>query len=554
MAVARQTKALPELLIEQGLLTREQLQQAQAQAAKTGHPLKRVLVQQGLMTEHDLAAAVAAQSGVMSIDLSTYLIKPEIIQLVPEPLARKHLLIPVFRIGESLTVAMDDPFNFFAIDELRLKTKCDIKTVVAGEASIRQAIDQYYGSAGTIAEVAEVLKAAALPAKDEDAAAEPPVIRLVNLVVMQAVKEGASDIHIEPGDGLLRTRFRIDGILHEVAGPPTHLHAAVVSRIKVLAKLDIAEKRKAQDGRFRLSMEGKDIDLRVSVIPTQYGEKVVMRLLDSATALLSLEQIGFDTRIRPEVERLIRLSHGIVLVTGPTGSGKTTTLYAGLNLINSLERNITTIEDPVEYRLRGINQVQVNPKADITFATALRAFLRQDPNVIMVGEIRDRETAEIAIQASLTGHLVLSTLHTNDAPSSITRLVEMGIEPFLVASSVSGVIAQRLVRVVCPKCKDAYHASSAQAAELQVPEGTAFYRGKGCAHCKMSGYRGRIGIFEVLPLSDAIKDLVVAKAPAHAVRDAARTAGMRSLREDGLAKARAGMTTVEEVLRVTQLE
>ena len=339
----------------------------------------------------------------------------------------------------------------------------------------------------------------------------------------------------------------------------------MTSSIKVLAKLDIAEKRKPQDGRFRLKMEDKDVDLRDSTVPTQYGEKVVMRLLDSANILLSLQQLGLDESMREPVERLIGSPHGILLVTGPTGSGKTTTLYAALQLINSVERNVLTIEDPVEYQLPGVNQVQVNPKAEVTFASALRSFLRQDPDVIMVGEVRDRDTAEIAIQAALTGHVVFSTLHTNDAPSSHTRLIDMGIEPFLVASSVVGVLAQRLVRVICQKCKASYRPSAQMAAQLGFRETASLFRGDGCPSCQRTGYKGRIGIFELLVMSDAIKDLVVAKAPAHAMRDAARRpadsptaptwqAGMRTLREDGLAKALAGITTIEEVMRATQLE
>ena len=566
MAIARQAKPLHELLLEQGVIGKEQLQKAQAEAAKTGVPLKRFLVQKGLMSEPELVALIAAQSGVTSVDLGSYLIKPEVVQLVPESVARKYLLIPVFKIGDSLTVAIEDPLNFFAIDEVRLKTKCDIKTVVAGETSIRQAIDQYYGASGTVAEVAEAIEAAALPQKDEEAAEEAPVIRLVNLLIMQAMKEQASDIHIEPGDAALRTRFRVDGVLREIAGPPAHLHSAVVSRIKVLSKLDIAEKRKPQDGRFRLKMEGKDIDLRVSVVPTQFGEKVVMRLLDSKSAVLSLKQLGLEDALRETFERLIRSPHGILLVTGPTGSGKTTTLYAAMHLINATSINIMTIEDPVEYQLAGINQVQVNPKADVTFASALRSFLRQDPNVIMVGEIRDRETVEIAVQAALTGHLVFSTLHTNDAPSSLTRLIDMGVEPFLIASSVAGVLAQRLVRVICGKCKEPYRPEAKVAAEFQLKPEAQLYRGKGCASCQQSGYKGRVGIYELLLMTEAIKGLVVTKAPAHAIREAAQRApsgqtglpagqaGLRSLREDGVAKALAGITTIEEVLRVTQLE
>ncbi len=550
MAVARQTKSLPDLLIEHGLVTRDQVQEAQAQATRAGVPLKRILVQRGLMTEDDLATAVAAQSGVTTVDLSNCLVKPEVVQLVPEPLARKHGLMPIFRIGDTLTVAMEDPLNFFAIDELRLKTKCDIKTVVASETGIRRAIDQFYGTAGTVAEVAEAIKAAALPQKEEEAAAEAPIIRLVNLLIMQAVRERASDIHIEPGEGVLRTRFRVDGVLREVNGPPLHLHSAIVSRIKVLAKLDIAEKRKPQDGRFQLRLEDREIDLRVSVVPTQSGEKAVLRLLDTATILLSMEDLGLDDQVWEQLEGLIRRPHGIVLVTGPTGSGKTTTLYAALSVLNAPERNIITIEDPVEYRLPGVNQVQVNVKAEVTFASALRSFLRQDPNVIMVGEIRDRETAEIAIQAALTGHMVFSTLHTNDAPSALTRLTEMGIEPFLIASSVVGVLAQRLVRTVCPKCKETYPCPPNLAADLRLKEGTLLTRGAGCAACQQSGYKGRVALFELLAMDEAVRELVVAKAAAHTIHAAARTAGMRTLREDGLAKVRAGVTSVEEVLRV----
>jgi len=554
MTVTRQAKPLPDLLVEQGLIRAEQVQSLQAQAAKSGRSLKQLLVQQGMVTEQDLAQLIATQSGTTSIDLTNYLIKPEVIQLVPEALARKHLLVPVFKIGGSLTVAMEDPLNFFAVDELRLKTKCDIKTVVASEASIRQAIDQYYGASGTIAEVALAIREAALPKRDEEAAGEAPIIRLVNLLIMQAVKERASDIHIEPGDQTLRTRFRVDGLLQEVNGAPAHLHSAVTSRIKVLAKLDIAEKRKPQDGRFQLKMEGKTIDLRVSVVPTQHGEKVVMRLLDSASAFLPLEELGLDEALRRQVERLIHVPHGILLVTGPTGSGKTTTLYAALSLINSAERNIMTIEDPVEYQLPGVNQVQVNPKAEVTFASGLRSFLRQDPDVIMVGEIRDRETAEIAIQASLTGHLVFSTLHTNDAASSLTRLIEMGIEPFLIASSVVGVLAQRLVRIACPKCRESYQPDARVVGELQLPASAKLVRGKGCESCKRTGYKGRVGIYELLMMSEAVKQHVVSKAAAHVIRDEGLRAGMGTLRADGLAKALAGRTTMEEVLRVTQLD
>ena len=478
----RQIKSLPDLLRDHGLLDEAQLRQAQAQATKASQPLKRYVLQQQLVSEEALTALIAEQSDLTAIDLANYLIKPEVTELVPEALARKHTLMPVFRIGQHLTVAMDDPLNFFALDELRLKTGCTIKTVVASERGIRNAIEQYYGAKGTVADVAHAIKDAELPKNDEAAAGEAPIIRLVNLLILQATKERASDIHLEPGEGSLRTRLRIDGVLREIAGPPPQLHSAVVSRIKVLARLDIAEHRKPQDGRFRLAMDGHAIDLRVSTVPTQFGEKVVLRLLDASQLLLSFEQLGLADRNHQRVAGLIRAPHGILLVTGPTGSGKTTTLYAMLNQLNDAARNILTIEDPIEYHLAGVTQVQVNPKADVTFASALRAFLRQDPDIIMVGEIRDRETAEIAIHAALTGHLVLSTLHTNDAPSALTRLIDMGIEPFLIASSLVGVVAQRLVRVLCPKCKAPYAPDAAVRMRLQLPNDATLMRAPGCDH------------------------------------------------------------------------
>ncbi len=588
MTTTRRFKPLHELLLEQGVVTQEQLDGAQMHAEQSGQPLRRVIVQEGLMTEEALTELMAAQAGLPTVDLATHLIKPDVIQLIPEPLARRHTLIPVFKIAETLTVAIADPLNFLALDEVRLKIGSDLKLVVASESSIRRALDQYYGSLETAQEVSRAIKAAEQPKdksegkpkkepregkrlgkkseepgpnngelgflEDTVDASEGPVIRLVNLLVMQAVKERASDIHIEPGDGVLRTRFRIDGILHQMHGPSKALHAAVVSRIKVLAEMDIAERRKAQDGRFRLSLDGEEVDVRVSAIPTPFGEKVVMRLLHQSGEIMDLGQLGLAPEDLKIFQQLIRSPHGIILVTGPTGSGKTTTLYAALQMCNDSQKNIVTIEDPIEAHLSGINQVQVNPKADMTFANALRAFLRQDPNIIMVGEVRDRETAQIAIQAALTGHLVFSTLHTNDATSSLSRLAEMATDRFLITSSVIGILAQRLVRIICPRCKESYQVTAKQANELQLKEGTILYRGKGCAACRQSGYKGRIGIFELLPMTEAIKDLVISKAPDHELREIARKHGMRTLREDGFAKVITGVTTAEEVIRVTQLE
>ncbi|MBI3324663.1 MAG: Flp pilus assembly complex ATPase component TadA [Candidatus Omnitrophica bacterium] len=554
MPSVRQVKSLHELLLEQGLLGREQLQALQAQAEKAGIPFKRMLVQQGLIAEDDLTNLLAAQLGVTVLNLSSYLIKPEIIQLVPEALARKHTLIPVFKIGEALTVAVEDPLNFFALDEVRLKTKCEIKAVIASASAIRQAIDQSYGTSASQQEVARAIEAAQLPAAEATATNDAPVVRLVNLLIAQAAKEGASDIHLEPGEATFRTRFRIDGLLHEVTGPPKHLHAAVVSRVKVLANVDISETRKPQDGRFRLKMDDKDLDIRVSTIPTCYGEKVVMRLLDSSAVRFGLEQLGFGPEMLERFQRIIRSPYGILLVTGPTGSGKTTTLYAALYAINTEARNIVTIEDPIEYQLAGVNQVQVNPKAEVTFASALRAFLRQDPNVIMVGEIRDRETAEIAIQAALTGHQVFSTLHTNDAPGALARLADMGIEPFLTVSAVIGVMGQRLVRLVCQKCKTADHPPERLLEQLGLSGCSSLVRGAGCEACKQTGYKGRAGIFELLLMTDAIRQRLSERSSTHQIRQIARREGMGTIREDGAAKAAAGLTTIEEVLRVTQLD
>lgn len=552
-------KPLGESLVEKGLLTKEQLKQAQGEEKKTGKPLKEVLVKLGLISEEELVNFMSGELHVPYVDLSSYLIKPEVIKLVPEATARKYKLIPLHKIGNSLTVAMVDPLNFYALDEVRLKCGCEVKSAISTETGIMKTIEQYYGVTGTMEEVAKAIKKEELEKREEDLAEDAPVIKIVNLLLMQAVKEGASDIHIEPERDKLRTRFRVDGILHEVEGPPKHLQQAVISRVKVLSKMDIAEKRKPQDGRFEMKMENKEIDLRVSTIPTNYGENLVMRILDKTSILLKLEDIGFSKGILGGYEELITRPHGIILVTGPTGSGKTTTLYASLNKINSVEKNIITIEDPIEYELELIRQVQVNPKADVTFANALRSFLRQDPNIMMVGEIRDLETAEVAIQAALTGHLVFSTLHTNDAPSALTRLIDMGVEPFLISSSIIGIIAQRLVRTICPKCKEEFKPGEDVLKGLGIAskpkEGQSlFFRGKGCQSCKQTGYKGRLGIFEMLLMDDRIREMVITKRSSGEIKKAAVEAGMKTLRDDGLEKVLEGKTTVEEVLRVTQLD
>ena len=541
-------KDIINLLLQHGLIKQEQLDNAKEEAKRMGISVEKELERQGLITEEDIANVRSAALGIPYVDLSDYLIDGALVKLIPENLAKKHKIVPLFKIGNSLTVAMTDPQNIEVLDQIRQVSKMEsIDPVLASEKSIQKILDLYYGFSDSIEEIIKHID-------KEHIAEDAPIIKLVNIIVMRAVKERASDIHIEPEEDKLRVRYRIDGVLHEINIIPKDLQAAVISRIKVLSSLDIAESRKPQDGRMRLKFESKDLDIRVSTFPTTHGENVVMRLLDKTSVLYGLKELGFAEKDFNIFEKLIHHPHGIILVTGPTGSGKTTTLYAALSTINSLEKNIITLEDPGEYELPLIRQTPINPKAGITFATGLRSILRQDPDIIMVGEIRDKETADIAIQAALTGHLVFSTLHTNDAPSALTRLIDMGVEPFLISSSVIGILAQRLVRTICDKCKEKYTAR----AEVLKDEGLSpkfeFYRGKGCEHCKYTGFIGRIGIFELLVINEEIKAMIDAKKSADEIRRKAVESGMRVLREDGLEKARRGLTTLEEVLRVTELD
>jgi type IV pilus assembly protein PilB len=451
------------------------------------------------------------------------------------------------------------------MDEVRAKTKSNIEPAVATESEIRSAISQYYGVGGSIEDVIKSIdmktmeieegKEETEPERLRNIAEEAPIIKLVNLIILQAIRDKASDIHVEPEDDSLKIRFRVDGILHEEATIPKQMQAAVLSRMKIMSDMNIATKRIPQDGRFRLNLEGGQIDMRVSSLPTIFGENIVMRILETTSILIGMERLGFDEQNLEKFKSLIVKPHGIILVTGPTGSGKTTTLYSALNTINTPDKNIITIEDPVEYQMKMVRQSQINPKAGLTFATGLRSILRQDPDIIMVGEIRDLETAEIAVQAALTGHLVFSTLHTNDAPSSLTRLTDMGVEPFLISSSVIGIVAQRLVRTICPNCKQSYTPSKEVIDEIgvQLPKGDLkFYRGTGCKNCKNTGYKGRLGIFEMLMLNDKIRDLILAKTSSTQIKRVAQEAGMRTLREDGIVKMLAGVTTIDEVIRVTQ--
>jgi len=537
MAIA-QKKLLGESLVEKGLITAEQLRQAELEARADAKPLRKILTKKGLISEEDLTAFLSQEFDLPLVDLTNYLIDPEITDLIPEALARKHLLIPILRIGNDLTVAMVDPSDVFALDELHMKTGLSIEPALAAETDVKKALEQHYSVKGTMEEVIENLDREKLEIKPgqetelkklQGIVEEPPVIKLVNMMVVEAVRQGASDIHIEPEEDTLKIRFRIDGLLHERTGPPKYLQSAVISRIKIMADLDISERRVPQDGRIQMKMEGRDIDIRVSCIPTIYGENVVLRLLDRSQVILELKQLGFSPSILTQYKKLICAPHGIILVCGPTGSGKTTTLYACLNTINSEDKNIITIEDPIEYHLAGLRQMQVNPKVELGFAEALSSILRQDPDVIMVGEIRNVETAKAAVQAALTGHLVFSTLHTNDAPGAVTRLVDMGVEPFLISSSVIGVLSQRLVRTICVECK-----------------------GQGCKECLQTGFRGRIGIFELMIPSEKIRGLITKKASADEIRKAAIEGGMPLLCEDGQKKVEDGITTKQEVMRVTE--
>ena len=547
-----------DLLLSQSLVTVDQVQKAKDEVKRTGMKLEKALEKLGFISQEDIAKARADASGVPYMNLEDYVIDVSLTKLIPESVANKYKAVPLFKIMDTLTVAMVDPKDIEALDNIRRIAKVNsVDPVLVSARSIGQILDTYYGGGNSVEEIVKLIQAKQSSAgKDAmgETAEEAPVIKLVNILITDAVKDRVSDIHIEPEAGLLRVRYRIDGILREEHVLPKKLQNAIISRIKILADMDIAENRRPQDGKISVKLENKDLDIRVSTFPTVQGENVVMRLLDRSSILLGLKDLGFTQNNLDVFSKMIQQPNGIILVTGPTGSGKTTTLYSALSTISTMEKNIITIEDPVEYELPLIRQTQVNPKADITFANGLRSILRQDPDVIMVGEIRDKETAEVAIQASLTGHLVFSTLHTNDAPSSLTRLIDMGIEPFLISSSLILIVAQRLVRKICPKCKEEYSSSPAALKDLGLDSATKFFRGKGCTNCKNSGFSGRIGIFEVLVLDEAIRKMIEGKDSADMIKKKAIGSGMKSLREDGLDKARAGLTTIEEILRVTEIE
>ena len=559
------TSRLGEMLVKAGLITQDQLSKALAQQEVSGGRIGTNLVKLGFITEDEITSFLSRQYGVPSINLSHFEIDPQVVKLVPPEIAHRHLVIPINRTGSVLTVAMADPSNIFAIDDIKFMTGYKVEPVVAAESAIKSTINKYYDTTG---EVEKLIKAAggeeitALIEEEEidvtqlqQATEEAPVVKLVNLILSDAVKKGASDVHIEPYEKAFRVRYRIDGVLYEVMSPPLKLKDAITSRLKIMARLDIAERRLPQDGRIKLKVAAKELDFRVSTLPTLFGEKVVLRILDKSNLVLDMARLGFDPQALKDFEQAILQPYGMILVTGPTGSGKTTTLYSALNRLNKPETNIMTAEDPVEYNLPGINQVQTKPEIGLTFAAALRSFLRQDPDIIMVGEIRDYETAEIAIKAALTGHLVLSTLHTNDAPSTVSRLINMGVEPFLVAASTNLILAQRLVRKICFACKEEVHVPAQALVGLgfgpEEVKGLKVYKGKGCMTCSDTGYKGRVALYEVMVMKESVKDAVLEGASVGELRELARKNGMKTLREAGLQKIREGVSSIEEVMRVT---
>ncbi len=529
---------------------------------ESGEGIDQVMVRLKVLSKEELYDLLEEMSGYPTVDPNDMDLDREILDLIPEAAARQYQVIPLFRAQDSLGLAMSDPMNFEAVDELQMMSGLIIEPFISAPMDIGKALDQHYGGRQSMAELfdgseeneaaqgSEEIEFKRIPDRETGS----PVTRIVNRLLVQAIREGASDIHIEPWANRIRVRFRIDGILHDMPAPQLDVYEAIVSRMKILAGMNIAERRIPQDGRVDLSSDGKEIDLRISSYPTYFGEKIVIRLLNKKRAVYELPALGFSGESLRRFHNLIQEPHGVILVTGPTGSGKTTTLYAVLNKLRGVEKHILTIEDPIEYQMDLICQSQVNPKAGMTFSTGLRAILRQDPDVIMVGEIRDRETAETAIHSALTGHLVLSTLHTNDSVGAVTRLTEMGVEPFLIASSIVGVLAQRLVRIICKECKESYEPGEDVLRRLGLADNgknVVFHRGRGCASCRETGYRGRVGIYEVLVVDRATRDLISREVGPSQIRDTAVEGGMSLLREDGLSKAVSGVTSIEEVLRVT---
>jgi type IV pilus assembly protein PilB len=559
---------LGELLVRNNLITKEQLTKALEEQKESGGQarLGSILIRNDLISEPDLTSFLSKQYGVPSINLTEFEVDSAVIKTVPVEIAQKYQIIPVNRAGSTLIIAMSDPSNIFAIDDIKFMTGYNVEVVVASEMAIKTSIDKYYDQSASLADVMSDLEMedVEVVGDDEDvdisslerATEEAPVVKLVNLILTDAIRKKASDIHIEPYERVFRVRYRIDGVLYEVMKPPLKLKNALTSRIKIMAEMDIAERRLPQDGRIKIKLGGgKDMDYRVSCLPTLFGEKVVLRLLDKSTLQLDMTKLGYESDALANFKREIHKPFGMVLVTGPTGSGKTVSLYSALADLNKTTENISTAEDPVEFNFAGINQVQMHEDIGLNFATALRSFLRQDPDIIMIGEIRDFETAEIAVKAALTGHLVLSTLHTNDAPATINRLLNMGIEPFLVASAVNLITAQRLARRVCMECRQVEEIPVQALIDAGVPPEEApeyvCFKGAGCPKCNNTGYRGRVGFYQVLPMREEIRELILNGANTAEIKRESMRLGIRTMRQSGLTKLREGITSLEEVLRVT---
>ncbi|SHJ82560.1 type II secretion system ATPase GspE [Tepidibacter formicigenes] len=548
---------LGELLVTAGKVTQDQLKEALKEQKIYGKKLGQILVDKNIITEEEIIEVLEFQLGIPHVNLDKFIIDAQIPLLITENLARRYTLIPIKKQRGKLVVAMADPLNIFAIDDVKIATGMDIDPVICTEKEILNAIDQYYGKEVAEKAIEDFKKQYNLDNiqdLDEEILNDinnAPVVRLVNSIIKQAVKAKASDIHIEPFENDVRIRFRVDGELQEVMTTAKSTHSAIVTRIKIMGKMNIAEKRLPQDGRIEITIDRQEIDLRISILPTVFGEKIVIRLLDRSAFLLSKNQLGFTYKNLERFDKLIKNPNGIILITGPTGSGKTTTLYTILRELNTINKNIITVEDPVEYKLHGINQVQVNNKAGLTFASGLRSILRQDPDIVMIGEIRDSETAQIAVRAAITGHLVISTMHTNDAPSTVTRLVDMGIEPYLISASVVGVVAQRLVRKICDKCKTSYTPSEKEIKTLKLKENDLLYKGTGCVHCYNSGYKGRTSIHEIMNINKNIRSLIDEKEGIDKLRKESIDDGMITLRENCKELVLNGVTSFDELMRVT---
>ncbi len=551
------------ILLTQGKITSEQLESIREKSLHSGRRVEDMLVEMGIVTDREVLKARSEQLSIPVVDLTHIVVDTELLKLIPSKVVHRYQLFPVERQNGTIRVATADPFNLYAFDELRMLTGMKVEPLLAYVEDVQRVIKEHYGVGGEtvqamVGDDVEVVGDVSEEDKDLiEMAQEATVVKLVNEILLEAVRDKASDVHIEPFENDLRIRYRIDGVLHTTRVPPEirRFHAAIVSRIKILSNLNIAEHRLPQDGGFKIRAHNREIDLRVSIIPSAWGAAVVMRILDKQTSLIGLDKLGMVDDVLVRFKKLIDQPYGIVLVTGPTGSGKTTTLYSALSTIKSDKIKILTVEDPVEYYLDGINQVKINPKIGLTFASGLRSFLRHDPDVILVGEIRDYETAEVAVNASLTGHLVFSTLHTNDAVTANTRLLDMGIEPFLVSSSIGGVLAQRLVRKICSHCKEAYDPDPDQLPpDFEYKPGEKLFRGRGCRECRDSGYSGRLGIFELMTINDELRELIVKRANVVELVAAAQRNGLRPMRSDGFTKVRRGEITVEEVARVTKVD